>query len=151
MSTIGEVATAEADIFEGNMDALKEMYIGLGHSALADRTVAEGARSLYERALIAVIDSGIVIEGLSEDSELKHVSYDSNSQGDVNTPLDASDIRRLHQHFEPVHFSLAVPGITPEQDPESREVQPKIFFKLHNFGYQGILNDIEWRRIERSV
>jgi len=146
MPTIGEIATAEADVFENNTEALKAMYIGLGHSALADRTVYESAKTLYERALLDIINSGIIIEGLSEDSQLKYVSYDPSSEGYVDIPLDAIDRRRFHQHFEPVNFSLAVPGITPEQDPESREVQPRIFFRRRNSGYTGTLDDIEWRR-----
>jgi hypothetical protein len=149
MPTIREVATAEADIFEGNVEALKAMYMGLGHSALANHTTAEGAKILYERALTAIVNSGIVIEGLSEASQLKYVSYDPSVEGYVNVALNAADIRRLHQHFEPTHFSLAVPGVTPEQDLESREIQPQIFFRQGNFGYQGILDDIEWRRAER--
>lgn len=146
MPTIGEVSTAEADIFEDQLGALDTLYKGLGHNALVDRDVAEAAREMYEHALWSIIRSGIVIEGLTEDSELKHRVYDPNSKGYVDVLLDGVDVRRLHQHFSPVHFTLAVPGISPEQDPESREVQPQIFFRWRNFGYTGILDDIHWRR-----
>ncbi|HVX47772.1 MAG TPA: hypothetical protein VHA05_00210 [Candidatus Saccharimonadales bacterium] len=146
MPTIGEVSTAEADIFEERIEALEALYKGLGHNALVNRSVAETARLLYERALVAIIDSGIVIEGLTEDSELRHVRYNPLEEDDEHVPLDAVDRRRLHQHFSPIHFTLSVPGITPEQDPESREIQPQIFFRCRNFRYTGTLDDIHWRR-----